>query len=143
MTEQQYTCPFCHKDYTRFTIHEHYGCGVEPLETVEVDKLLDQGIDNERFRKEIGAELLELVQQVYGEPTETEPNAEVTHPEQLPQEEMPKVEPKYTVKASDIMESALIQAGFSTEDAEQKAKSEEMYSEKPEPKKRGRKPKAK
>jgi hypothetical protein len=35
MTEQQYTCPYCHKDYTRFTISEHYGCGVEPLETVE------------------------------------------------------------------------------------------------------------
>lgn len=32
MTEQQYTCPSCYKDYTRFTISEHYGCGVEPLE---------------------------------------------------------------------------------------------------------------
>jgi hypothetical protein len=35
MTEQQYTCPYCHKDYTRFTISEHYECGGEPLETVE------------------------------------------------------------------------------------------------------------
>ena len=35
MTEQQYTCPSCHKDYTRFTIADHYGCGVEPLEMVE------------------------------------------------------------------------------------------------------------
>jgi len=34
MTEQQYTCPKCFKDYTRFTIQEHYGCGVEPLEIV-------------------------------------------------------------------------------------------------------------
>jgi len=32
MTEQQYTCPKCFKNYTRFTISEHYGCGVEPLE---------------------------------------------------------------------------------------------------------------
>lgn len=31
MPEQQYTCPKCFKDYTRFTIHEHYACGVEPL----------------------------------------------------------------------------------------------------------------
>ena len=38
MTEQQYTCPSCHKDYTRFTIAEHYGCGVEPLEeTKEIE----------------------------------------------------------------------------------------------------------
>jgi hypothetical protein len=34
MTEQQYTCPKCFKNYTRFTIQEHYACGVEPLETV-------------------------------------------------------------------------------------------------------------
>ena len=38
MTEQQYTCPSCHKDYTQFTIAEHYGCGVEPLETIEAVK---------------------------------------------------------------------------------------------------------
>lgn len=32
---QQYTCPFCFEDYTRVTIQEHYGCGVEPLEPLE------------------------------------------------------------------------------------------------------------
>lgn len=35
MPEQQYTCPACLEDYTRFTIHEHYDCGVEPLEPLE------------------------------------------------------------------------------------------------------------
>jgi hypothetical protein len=44
MTEQQYTCPKCFKDYTRFTIQEHYGCGVEPLETIEVPKQELEGI---------------------------------------------------------------------------------------------------
>jgi len=85
MTEQQYTCPFCHKDYTRFTIHEHYGCGVEPLETIEE---IEQELDA------ISEEVAEQEQVVYGEPPETEPNAEVTQPEQPPQEETPKVEPK-------------------------------------------------
>lgn len=42
MIEQQYTCPFCHEDYTQYTISEHYGCGVEPLETIEdIEQELD------------------------------------------------------------------------------------------------------
>ena len=39
--EQQYTCPECKQDYTRFTIHEHYECGVEPLESL--DDLNEEG----------------------------------------------------------------------------------------------------
>lgn len=89
--EQQYTCPFCYQDYTRFTISEHYGCGVEPLETTE---------DIEQELAEISEEVaVQKAVETYGQPTETEPTIEIAQP------------PEQTVK--------------------------------PEPKKRGRKPKAK
>ena len=102
MTEQQYTCPFCHKDYTRFTIHEHYGCGVEPLETIEeieqeLDAISEEVVLQEMVELKIIGELeVNPISPaiIPAEPTETEPNAEVTQPEQLPQEESPKVEPK-------------------------------------------------
>jgi len=32
---QQFTCPKCLKDYTSFTIVEHYVCGVEPFEAAK------------------------------------------------------------------------------------------------------------
>jgi len=65
--EQQYTCPFCHRDYTRFTIHEHYGCGVEPLETTEeIEQELD-AISEEVAMQEIPAQ----EESLEGLPTET------------------------------------------------------------------------
>jgi hypothetical protein len=135
MIEQQYTCPKCFKDYTRFTIQEHYGCGVEPLETKPVLAELKDQIESlvEGFEVDLESAL----------PTETTQTAEVAQPEQPSQEKTPTPEPKYTIKASEITESALMQAGFSSEDAAKKAQSEELYLPKPEPKKRGRKPKAK
>ncbi len=33
---QQYTCPECKEHYTKFTIHAHYGCGVDPLDAAPV-----------------------------------------------------------------------------------------------------------
>lgn len=93
--EQQYTCPFCYEDYTRYTISEHYGCGVEPLETTEE---IEQELD--AISEEVAEQ--EAVD-TYGYPAKTEPNVESIQPP------MPEV-------------------------AEQSAK--------PEPKKRGRKPKA-
>jgi hypothetical protein len=76
MTEQQYTCPVCHKDYTRFTIHEHYGCGVEPLEVLEA-----QESPVEAGSIEVTGLPTETIEPVaYGEPTETEPTVETTQP---------------------------------------------------------------
>jgi len=46
MTEQQYTCPKCFKNYTRFTIQEHYACGVEPLEVIKQETNEDEGGGN-------------------------------------------------------------------------------------------------
>ena len=51
---QQYTCPYCFEDYTQFTIHEHYGCGVEPLETTEDIKAELDSISEEVAIQESG-----------------------------------------------------------------------------------------
>jgi len=67
MTEQQYTCPFCHEDYTRFTIAEHYGCGVEPLETTEEIEQELESISEEVAMQESPAE----EESLEGLPTET------------------------------------------------------------------------
>ena len=77
--EQQYTCPFCYQDYTRFTIHEHYGCGVEPLETTEeIEQELD-AISEEVAMQESPAQ----EESLEGLPAET-----------IAPVEIPKVEPK-------------------------------------------------
>ena len=119
--EQQYTCPFCYQDYTRFTISEHYGCGVEPLEITE----------------EIEQELDAISEEVAEQETLT---VNGTDDNELPND---SAENQYVVKASDIMESALRQAGVSAEETKQKEKSEDLSQTKIQPKKRGPKPKIK
>ena len=106
MTEQQYTCPFCHKDYTRFTIHEHYGCGVEPLDADEQfvtyalageDGALVKVENSKEFDEGAGTLVglsgggdyhgnLSIASIVYGEPTETEPTVETAQPAEPPAE---------------------------------------------------------
>jgi hypothetical protein len=105
MTEQQYTCPKCFKNYTRFTIQEHYGCGVEPLEVVKIEE--NPVVSAAPEETILPTETIEPV--AYGEPTETAPTVETVQPEVIP-----------TVTVEQVREAL-----------------------KPEPKKRGPKPKSK
>jgi len=86
MTEQQYTCPKCFKNYTRFTIAEHYACGVEPLDNEVRPKInIDAVVSNVENMLQSGLEA-DLVSEIpvepvaYGEPTETESTVETTQP---------------------------------------------------------------
>jgi len=89
MTEQQYTCPKCFKNYTRFTIQEHYACGVEPLDnearpTINVDAV----VSNVKNMLQSGLEA-DLVSEIpvepvaYGKPAETAPTVETVQPEEI------------------------------------------------------------
>ena len=84
MTEQQYTCPKCFKNYTRFTIAEHYVCGVEPLGVV--------GAVKEPTKQE------PVHHESSGAPTETAPTVETTQPAD-PNPAPKKRGPKPKVKA--------------------------------------------
>jgi hypothetical protein len=151
MIEQQYTCPKCFKNYTRFTIAEHYRCGVDPLVDEEKQSEDMTMQEYEQFRARQAAKHrpkinVDAVVNTVENMARSGLEADFVH--EIPVEpvvngEPAETEPKYTANASEIMESALMQAGFSSEDAAQKAHSEELYALKPEPKKRGRPAKAK
>jgi len=141
MIEQQYTCPFCHKDYTRFTISEHYGCGVEPFETTEeIEQKLD-AICEEVAEQESNAETINPDAKLIcgnGEGYETL----FIHKQIEPKTRIVK---SMKIDTKDPSPDLHLKAGgelvfINGETTDPNAQTE---TQKPEPKKRGRKPKAK
>jgi hypothetical protein len=85
MTEQQYTCPKCLKDYTRFTIAEHYACGVEPLEQIKPDAI------TQKTNKEGRVDTVEAESEAIIEADEVAPTQQISP---APQPTEPKPAPK-------------------------------------------------
>jgi len=69
--EQQYTCPKCFKNYTKYSIQEHYDCGVEPL-----------GIVASEEHKSAQAELNEATKNLMDAATKPEPKKRGRRPKE-------------------------------------------------------------
>ena len=124
--EQQYTCPFCFKDYDRFTIHQHYGCGVEPLETTED---IEQELDS--ISEEVAIE-----ESVADSPEEEGLPTETIDP--IGYEESTEKHPP-----SEALQAMSKEIGAELLEVIKQSYGPKTIELKPEPKKRGRKPKAK